>query len=74
MPEYRRDGSGADWIFRPTWKAVRSELTGLLREGKDCAAFKVRGGPKEGDEKRADLHPQTRDVFDTKPTTRGGVL
>lgn len=63
MPEYRRDASAADWIYRPSWKAVRSDLNRLLREGTDCQAFKVRGGHKEGDENRADLHPRTRDVF-----------
>ena len=62
MPEYKKTADG-DWIPRRNWSTVCAELQELRGNGADWRAFRVRSSLQEGDEARADAHPETAAVF-----------
>ena len=62
MPEYLRTDA-PDWDRRRDWATVREDLEALRKAGEDWGAFSVRTSAEEGDEERADCHPDTRTLF-----------
>ena len=68
MPEYQKTADG-NWIRRRNWSTVRAELQELRGDGADWHAFKVRTNPQEGDEARADAHPETEALFRPRSDT-----
>ena len=68
MPEYKKTADG-DWIPRRNWSTVRAELQELRGDGADWRAFRVRTNPQEGDESRADAHPETQALFRPRADT-----
>ena len=68
MPEYQKTADG-DWISRRKWSTVCADLQALRGEGADWRAFRVRTSPQEGDEARADAHPETQALFRPRADT-----
>ena len=62
MPEYLTTDA-PQWDRRRDWATVRKDLEALRGAGEDCGAFSVRTSAEEGDEDRADTHPETCVLF-----------
>ena len=68
MPEYKKTADG-DWIPKRNWSTVCAKLQELRGDGADWRAFRVRTNLQEGDEARADAHPETQALFRPRADT-----